>query len=162
MLARHRRHLLVPLLGLVAAFTFSACQPVLPPVVSNGPALGVQASQAAVTQVGVRYTYGGASPAQGFDCSGLVMWAWEQAGVSLARTASDQYATTTRIARTQLRAGDLVFYGTGGVVSHVALYIGSGRLMQANKPGVAANENSLATYWTTALIGYGRVKLAAG
>jgi cell wall-associated NlpC family hydrolase len=159
MLFCRRNRLLLPLIGLIAALTFSACDPVVPPTVNNGAVLGAKAAAAAVTQVGQPYVYGGATPATGFDCSGLTSWAWKQVGVTIPRTSSTQYAGSTRITKAQLRAGDLVFYGTGGVVSHVAMYIGNGNLMQAHKPGVKASIDPLATYWTNALIGYGRVVL---
>lgn len=114
---------------------------------------------AARSQTGVRYVYGGASRSEGFDCSGLTSWAWKQAGVSIPRTSRDQYYATARISRAQLQPGDLVFYGYSGRVSHVAMYVGGGRIIQARKTGTTVQEDYVDRYWTSALIGYGRVRM---
>jgi cell wall-associated NlpC family hydrolase len=139
-------------LVLVGAGSLSACTPQLTAV------------QAAREQIGQPYVNGGESRAEGgFDCSGLTYYAWKQAGVTLPRSSSAQYAGTTRIKKADLQPGDLVFYsssGSTGSVSHVAIYAGDGKIVQAHKPGVPASEDDLATWWTGHLVGYGRVKVA--
>lgn len=106
--------------------------------------------------------YGGESPAEGgFDCSGLTYYAWGRSGVALPRTASAQYTATARLSKAQLLPGDLVFYSAGGrygTVSHVAIYSGNGKIIQARKPGVAIQEVVMDTFWNTNLVGYGRVR----
>lgn len=124
---------------------------------AGGSSAGSVAARAASSQVGNRYVYGGASPSSGFDCSGLTSWAWSQAGRTIPRTSTAQYSGTQRISRADLRPGDLVFYGTSGV-SHVAMYVGGGRIVQARKTGVPVEAASLDTYWVSALIGYGRIR----
>lgn len=138
-----------------------------PPANPNDPgaAKGLAAVAAARTVLGQPYRSGGESVAEGgFDCSGLTYFAWNKAGVVLPRSSTGQYAGTTRITKAALRPGDLVFYsasGPRGRVSHVALYAGNGKLIQARRPGVNLRQDDLATYWKGHLVGYGRVKVPA-
>lgn len=78
--------------------------------------------------MGVRYVWGGASP-NGFDCSGLVQYVYKQVGVSLPHSSRMQYNYGTAVARSNLRAGDLVFFYTP--IQHVGIYIGSGKMIDA-------------------------------
>ncbi len=87
---------------------------------------------AAMTRLGTPYRWGGTTPA-GFDCSGLMLWAWAQAGVSLPRTSGAQRSYTQRISASQLQPGDLVF--TGNPVSHVGMYIGGGQMIHSPHTG---------------------------
>ncbi|MFC6286543.1 NlpC/P60 family protein [Nocardioides sp. GCM10027113] len=82
-------------------------------------------------QVGDRYVYGAAGP-DAFDCSGLTMMAWRQAGVSLPHSSSAQYSSGPRVAASQLQPGDLVFYYNP--ISHVGIYIGNGMIVHAANP----------------------------
>ncbi|HXY42662.1 MAG TPA: NlpC/P60 family protein [Acidimicrobiales bacterium] len=95
-----------------------------PPVAGGGS--GEVAVQAAESQLGVPYVWGGATPGVGFDCSGLTMWAWGQAGVSLAHGATDQYYEIAHVSMSDLQPGDLIFYGDAGYLYHVVMYVGSG------------------------------------
>ena len=72
------------------------------------------AVQAAESQIGVPYVWGGETPGVGFDCSGLVQWAYAQAGISLPRTSGAQFDATTHIPLADIEPGDLLFYGPGG------------------------------------------------
>ena len=93
---------------------------------------------AAGSVIGVPYVFGAADPAVGFDCSGLTMWAWAHAGVSLPHSSSLQYASLPHIDSSALQPGDLVFSSYGrlgsGVIDHVALYIGAGQTIAASSP----------------------------
>jgi cell wall-associated NlpC family hydrolase len=91
-------------------------------------------------QLSKPYVWGGTGPV-GFDCSGLVMRAWQAAGVTLPRTTYDQVNAGTRITRGQLLPGDLVFTNNDG---HVQLYIGSGRVIQAPHTGAVVRVSPLA------------------
>lgn len=84
-------------------------------------------------QLGKPYRYGAAGPSS-YDCSGLTSSAWRSAGVRLPRTARQQYSQGRRIAKSQLRPGDLVFF-YGQSPSHVALYVGSGKILHSPRPG---------------------------
>ncbi|MFE6788209.1 NlpC/P60 family protein [Streptomyces sp. NPDC057680] len=72
----------------------------------------------------------------GFDCSGLVVYAYAKAGISLPRTAAQQYAATEPVRPGDLRPGDLVFYGSSAsTIHHVGIYIGGGWIINAPRPG---------------------------
>jgi cell wall-associated NlpC family hydrolase len=93
----------------------------------------------AQTRLGVPYVWGGDSMAEGgYDCSGLVMRAYEKAGIRLPRVANDQYAASSNHPRlSELRPGDLVFYSEGGWrdIHHVGIYVGGGQMIHAPKTG---------------------------
>jgi peptidoglycan DL-endopeptidase CwlO len=86
----------------------------------------------ALAQVGDSYVYGAAGP-NAFDCSGLTMMAWAQAGVGLPHSSGAQYGSGPHIAMGDLRPGDLVFYYNP--ISHVGIYIGNGMIVHAANPG---------------------------
>ncbi len=85
----------------------------------------------ALAQVGKAYVYGAAGP-NAFDCSGLTMMAWAQAGVSLPHSSSGQMGSGTPVSSSDLQPGDLVFYYSP--VSHVGIYIGNGKIVHAANP----------------------------
>ncbi|MFE5826481.1 NlpC/P60 family protein [Streptomyces erythrochromogenes] len=113
------------------------------------------AINAADKQIGMPYSWGGGnsngpstggccSPngssgasITGFDCSGLVVYAYAQAGISLPRTAADQYAASVPVSRDEMAPGDLVFYGSSPQgIHHVGIYVGSGYMIEAPRPGL--------------------------
>jgi cell wall-associated NlpC family hydrolase len=150
------RRPVLALLGLllVSVTGITACQPV---PIERAESPGETASAAARQQLGQPYVWGGESRSEGgFDCSGLTSYAWKQAGVSLPRTTREQYSQTRRIDKSDLRPGDLVFYAASGSISHVAIYVGNGRIIQAQKPGVPVNEQSI-DWWASNRVGFGRV-----
>lgn len=88
--------------------------------------------------VGTRYRYGGASPSEGFDCSGFVQYAYGRQGVRLPRTAALMAREGDRIAlrERELRAGDLMFFADDGRrIDHVAIYAGGGRILHSTASG---------------------------
>jgi cell wall-associated NlpC family hydrolase len=106
------------------------------PVANNPPAPvgsgGGVAVAAAESRLGDPYVWGAAGP-NAFDCSGLVMWAWAHAGVSLPHFSGGQYASTQHISMSQLQPGDLVFPGDPS--QHVAMYVGGGQIIEAPHTG---------------------------
>jgi cell wall-associated NlpC family hydrolase len=94
-----------------------------------GTAQGLAAVKYAESQIGVPYVWGGETPGVGFDCSGLVQWAWGNAGISIPRTTETQYPDMLHVALTDLQPGDLLFYYNldgDDEVDHVVMYVGSG------------------------------------
>ncbi len=112
-----------------------------PDAPSRGAAgAGGAAVAAALTQLGVPYLWGGTTPGVGLDCSGLVQWAYAQAGVTLPRTTAGQINAGVPVAVDQLRPGDLVFTRSirGGQtieMGHVAIYAGAGHVIVAPRTG---------------------------
>jgi peptidoglycan DL-endopeptidase CwlO len=95
--------------------------------------------EAAVSRIGMPYIWGAAGPTS-FDCSGLVQWSFRQAGVIMPRVAADQARTGPAVPVSQLQPGDLLFYHTDPTapdyISHVAIYLGGGKMIQAPEPGM--------------------------
>jgi len=89
--------------------------------------------------VGDPYVWGGSGPTV-FDCSGLVQWAMRQAGIIMPRVAAQQAETGPSVPVADLRPGDLIFYHTDPTaptyISHVAIYLGGGLMVQAPEPGM--------------------------
>jgi cell wall-associated NlpC family hydrolase len=102
-----------------------------PPPVPPGATGAIEAAE---SQLGVPYVWGGETPGVGFDCSGLVQWSWAQAGVSLPRTSGAQFGATTQIPLADIEPGDLLFYGPDGS-EHVAMYVGGGTMIEAPETG---------------------------
>ena len=126
--------------------------PVAPPPSGGGG--GGSGSAAAVVayaraQVGKPYCYGGSGPGC-FDCSGLTMMAWRQAGVSLPHSSASQYNVGRRISAGELQPGDLIFYYSP--ISHVSVYIGGGQRISATHTGDYVRVQSLGS----SIVGYAR------
>lgn len=148
---RIRTRTVAVMVGLLVALGASACYP-------TSSSRGQQAADAAATQLGARYYYGGASPATGFDCSGLTMWSWKQAGVTIPRTATDQYMATTRVTRQELQPGDLVFYGTSSAsIQHVGIYVGNGYMIDSPNPSSRVEKVNVDQWWINMRFAFGRV-----
>ncbi|HEY9473160.1 MAG TPA: C40 family peptidase, partial [Mycobacteriales bacterium] len=86
----------------------------------------------ALSKLGSPYVWAAAGP-DSFDCSGLMLWAWAQAGVALPHYTGDQYNMGTHVGIGELQPGDLVFFYEG--LSHVGMYIGGGNVVHAPQPG---------------------------
>lgn len=113
--------------------TAAAVLPSLPPVAA-----------AALTQLGVPYRLGGADPA-GFDCSGLVQWAFAAAGVAVPRTTEEQFSWFRPLPREDLQPGDLVFFRLPQ--AHVGIYLGAGEFVHAPTSGRAVERARLDSPW---------------
>jgi len=128
--------------ALVTLVTKPSAAGVTPSAASGGAMTAAQlttALQAAENKRGQPYVWGAAGPTT-FDCSGLVQWSFAQAGVRMPRVAADQARTGPAVPVSQLEPGDLLFYHTDptapGYISHVAIYLGNGWMIQAPQPGL--------------------------
>jgi cell wall-associated NlpC family hydrolase len=125
----------------------SSAPPVGPP-----PPAAAGASKAVATaeaQLGKPYQWGGAGP-DSFDCSGLTMYSWAAAGVSLAHSAATQYDETAHVPIADLQPGDLVFFGSPPY--HVGMFVGGGQMIDAPHTGASVEYDSM--YWAD-LLPYG-------
>jgi len=119
-----------------------------PPPSSGGSGAGATAVRYAMAQVGQPYCYGGTGPC--YDCSGLTMRAWAQAGVSLPHSSAAQYGVGRHISASELQPGDLIFYYSP--ISHVSIYIGNGQRVSATHTGDYVRVQSLGS----SIVGYTR------
>ena len=110
---------------------------------------------------GWEYVYGGSNPNTSFDCSGLTQWCYGKAGISLPRTAQEQYDATQHIPLSQAQAGDLVFfhstYNSGTYVTHVGIVVSPTQMYHAGSSGIGYADLT-SSYYQQHLIGAGRIK----
>ena len=119
--------------GVVGPVVYQALLGRMMPEIHRGDSAIVRRlTSIAMQYVGVPYVYGGSTP-DGFDCSGFVMYVFRQAGISLPRTADDQYLIGVPVSPSNLRAGDLVFFvDDSGELSHVGMYLKDGEFIHAS------------------------------
>jgi cell wall-associated NlpC family hydrolase len=116
-----------------------------------------RAAEVAVGQVGAPYRYGGAGPG-GFDCSGLVQYAYRQAGLAVPRTTGELWRHAAPVDRDSMRTGDVLFFNIDGKPSHVGIYLGGGRFVHAPSSGRQVTTESLASdYYRNRLLRAGRL-----
>lgn len=107
------------------------------------PGSGASALQAGLTQIGKPYVWGGTGP-DGFDCSGLVVWAYKQVGKTLPRSSQAQAAGGTPVDQKDLQPGDVVLFYPD--ISHVGIYAGNGNVLHASTFGVPVKVQSMASF----------------
>jgi cell wall-associated NlpC family hydrolase len=141
---------------LLAALGVDASSAPAPLSSSSGGSGAAAAVSAARSMIGVPYASAGTTTS-GFDCSGLTMWAFKQAGISLPRTSYDQYGVGTAVSKSSVAAGDLVFFDTsGGGASHVGIATSGSTAISATTHGVM--EHSIDdSYWGAHYVGARRV-----
>lgn len=114
-------------------------------------------TQKAMAYVGTPYRYGNAS-ADGTDCSGLIQMIFKEVGVKVPRTAEEQYRATTLVDKSQLEAGDLVFFANTYKkgISHVGIYVGAGRFVHAARGDGVRIDHLSQPYYAKRLVSGGR------
>jgi peptidoglycan DL-endopeptidase CwlO len=139
-----------PLIPELASTTPSPEPSALPaaPPATHGGVVGI-----AMQYLGIPYVYGGSTPA-GFDCSGFTMYVFAQVGVSLPHNAAAQYGVGTPVDRSQLQAGDLVFFNGLG---HVGIYIGGGSFIHSPHTGDVVKISSLSGWYSSTWVGARRL-----
>jgi len=163
--AQRIRHL--ALIAIIAVLA-SACSshPSVAPTVKNDErvvfqprttrAIGERAATVALGQLGVPYRYGGSSPT-GFDCSGLVHYAYANVGKSVPRTTTGLWSELSPIDKEDVRIGDLLFFSIAGKMSHVGMYLGRRQFVHAPSTGRYVSVESLdSDYYSRAFIRAGR------
>ncbi|HXV41233.1 MAG TPA: C40 family peptidase [Steroidobacteraceae bacterium] len=114
--------------------------------------------QLALSMVGVQYRYGGTHPREGFDCSGLVYYAFTSNGHGVPRTSREQFDVARKIPLAEAVEGDLVFFRDQEQLSHVGIYLGGGRFVHAPSRGGSVSVASIdAPYYQRNLVAIGRL-----
>lgn len=166
---RARAPLLAALLcGALAAL--AGCAPAHIPVesapaVSQPSAARGSVVAAARSLTGLRYKWGGESPKEGFDCSGLTWWAYRQVGVTLPRVSTEQYEVGAPVGRRDIRPGDLVFYRLPNAPKslHVGIATERGTFIHSPREGGRVREDFLdSPYWRERFVGARRVAGSGG
>ncbi|MDN5860615.1 MAG: C40 family peptidase [Pseudonocardia sp.] len=119
-------------LAVAVATPASVSRAMAEPAVQVSAARRTSAMAEALSKIGSPYRWGAAGP-NAFDCSGLVSWSYKKVGVSLPRSSAAMSRVGTPVAKSELRPGDLVFFYRP--VSHVAIYIGDGKVVHASTAG---------------------------
>lgn len=128
-----------------------------PSAATPAPTPGERAAKHALEVVGTPYRWGGQSPETGFDCSGLVRWAYGRVGVDLPHSSYALYDESRRVRQSRMEPGDLLFFEGLG---HVGLYLGNGRMVHSPQTGRSVEVVRLAsTSYGARLIGVRRVPL---
>jgi cell wall-associated NlpC family hydrolase len=117
------------------------------------PPAGLRAARIALAEVGVPYVWGGDSP-HGFDCSGLVRYAYGRVGISLPHSSYALFSRGTSVSRSHLEPGDLLFFDGLG---HVGIYVGGGRMVHAPQTGQSVQVASLSGPYGTSFVAARRV-----
>ena len=146
--------ILPTMLLLVIALLLTGCG--APKQHASGPSnAGMKAVRCAYSQLGKKYVSGGASPKAGFDCSGLVYWAYVSNGVKVPRVTTDQARTGRAVSVQNAVPGDILVFNTGGSGTglHTGMYAGGNSFIHSPKPGAKVRVESIATpYWKKRLV----------
>lgn len=106
--------------------------------------------------MGTRYTWGGNSPREGFDCSGLMQHTFKTTGINIPRTAAQQRDASRRISRSDLQPGDMIFFKTGRNANHVGVYTGNGEFIHASTGSKRVKKDRLSSsYWQQRIVKFG-------
>ncbi len=110
---------------------------------------GYAISKTAQSQIGKKYTFGGATPSKGFDCSGLIQWAYKKHGIKVPRVTKDQAKTGKKVPSSRAKPGDIVVFRSKYTSSgyHTGIYIGNDKFVHSPKSGAKVRIESLNSYW---------------
>lgn len=112
----------------------------------SGEAAMAAVLEAARSQLGVPYVWGGSTPGEALDCSGLTQWCYSQAGIAIPRTANEQHEGGEEVPLSEARPGDILWRD-----GHVAIYVGGDSYIHAPKPGDVVREATGVSYFTCAV-----------
>ncbi|MDD6087726.1 MAG: C40 family peptidase [Desulfovibrionaceae bacterium] len=157
-----RKLYLMPFLVLAAVlFSLTGCgttkAPTPYPMSVSSSVTADNLVKTASSQIGTKYRYGGTAPG-GFDCSGLIWWTFQQNGIAIPRTSSDQADMGISVRRSEMQKGDVLVFRTSRTGTHTALYIGSDNFIHSPKPGKRVKKDTLKLpYWNDRLIAVRRI-----
>ncbi len=122
-------------------------------------AKGYAISKTAQSQIGKYYRFGGTTPKTGFDCSGLIMWAYDKHGIKVPRTTKDQVKAGKKVHSSKALPGDIVVFKSKHTSSgyHTAMYIGDNKFVHSPRTGAKVRIESFNTYWKPKLHSVRRV-----
>lgn len=139
------------LLALLASFSFADTR--------RDSLLNVKSSAIsyAKEQIGVRYLFGGTDPKRGFDCSGLIQYVYQNAGIETPRDTRSMYQEFKRT--TTPEPGDIIFFITSGSqISHAGIYLGDNKMIHAPRTGKSVEITRIDTpYWQKRFMGFGKI-----
>lgn len=150
----------LPSIGTAAEVTQNAAGITIVFFDAQGQSLSQEVLISAISLKGIKYKYGGNSPATGFDCSGFVNYVYNQAAnLKLPRTSRAISKVGSRVTKSELQAGDLVFFNTQrSAYSHVGIYVGNSNFIHAPRTGsVVRIESMKKRYWATRFNGAKRL-----
>jgi murein DD-endopeptidase len=151
---RYPRNPALPLTLLLVALLLTACAGG-PRTREDGP--GARIAATALAQLGRPYRYGGSTPG-GFDCSGLVQYTHDAAGIHVPRTTDEQHDAAQSVMLRQLMPGDVLFFRIDRKISHVAIYTGDGHFVHAPDSGKVVEMRRLdEPYYRARVVGAGRL-----
>ncbi len=110
---------------------------------------GYAVAQTAKSQIGKKYRYGGESPKKGFDCSGLIWWAYNKHGLEVPRVTSDQAKAGSSISKSRAKPGDIVVFRMSkrSTALHTGIYVGDNSFVHSPSSGSRVRVESLNSYW---------------
>ena len=129
--------------GKIAYLKATDAIPVVQKTYSPGQVLAI-----AKLFIGTKYEWGGTS-SQGIDCSGLIYRAFSSLGIAIPRNAVDQFNHGETITKDKLEPGDLVFFADGGLVHHVGIYLGKGKIIHAPRTGESVRISDMSIFGNT-------------
>jgi cell wall-associated NlpC family hydrolase len=139
---------------MVGTYVYKAVKSAIP--LDVGPVQGFASNvlNVANNYTGVRYSFGGTTP-NGFDCSGFTSYVFAKNGIYLSRSSNEQAGNGSFVSRSNLRAGDLVFFATSGKrsgISHVGIYVGNNKFIDANSKYGVTYDDIQTSYWSSCYV----------
>ena len=154
------RALLHLFLAVLCALMLTGCGLFRPADTPPTPTAAHQVVRTAYSQMGAKYRSGGASPQKGFDCSGLIWWAYRQNGYEVPRITVDQARAGQSVPTSQARPGDIVVFRTGSSPRglHTGIYAGGDSFIHSPRRGERVRMESMSIpYWRDKLVSVRRV-----